>query len=570
MHQPPAEPPSSGLADLRFDPAVPGPEGSRAGGGEDAAPCADPAAGAGPEPAEEAGGRRAARVDWARRHGPVLLVLTGIFLLCLVNQRPGHDWGDDFALYLRQGASLIDGNVDQVLADNRFTVDNSSWHTFSPDAYPWGWPLLIAPVYAIWGIDYGVLKAFEAALFCGFLFAFWSVTRRRLGEVVATLVLLAIGFSITYVGWTDTALSEFPYLAAVGLCWWWHDRCRERGVHEAGARWPLVALGVAIGFAYSVRREGMALVAGLALFHVARLVQRRRAERGRPWAAEPWGRMALPYASAFAFVIGLQLLLPSVLFQKYPDAGLHQLKPNAIWFRDILAEIIGLKDMGVNRIELLGSRWLGLFVLTAFVVLAVVGVLVRAGTAAVDDAMLVGYGVAVCLVIGVQPFHEGRYLFSIAPLMLYFAVHAVAFLAAGRHIERRTARAAAVGFVALFVVANGTDLYRRTEGRLATDYYVVPGPEDPDAQALFQAIAAYSEPDDVIGFFRARAMNLYGGRRSVQVTTVDDVLRVTDVYAMEKGSTYSQVLLTDDEAALAGLVKLWESPKYVLWQVSPT
>ncbi len=55
----------------------------------------------------------------------------------------------------------------------------------------------------------------------------------------------------------------------------------------------------------------------------------------------------------------------------------------------------------------------------------------------------------------------------------------------------------------------------------------------------------------------------------MQVTTTDDVLRVADLYAMVRDSTYSQVLISDDEAAALGLVKLWENSTYALWQVRP-
>lgn len=505
----------------------------------------------------------------AWRDGPIVLIVAGIFLLCLVNQRPGHDWGDDFALYIRQGASIVDGNVGEVLDTNRFTIDNSSWHTFSPDAYPWGWPLLIAPIYAIWGIDYGVLKAFEALLFAGFLLAFRSVTQRRTNEVAATLLVLTIGLSVAYVGWTDTALSEFPYLCSLGLSLWGADRCVRRGPFVQGRWWPLAVLGLGIGFTYSIRREGLALLAGLGLLHLA-MLGGRVAEGGLgALRTVPWRRLVVPYASAVGFVAALQLVLPSVLFQKYPDAGLKQVKPNVIWFRDILGEQIGLKTPGVTDFDLLGSRRLALFVLAVFVTLAVIGVLVRAVTALATDAMVIGYTLGVSLIIGVQPFHEGRYLLSITPFMAYFAYQAVVFLAGGRRATSKLAPRLGAAFLAIFVLANAAELKNRTEGRLDTDYYVVPGPEDPEAQELFAAIDRFADSDDVIGFFRARAMNLYSGLRSVQVTTTDDVLRVTDLYAMERNSTYSQVLLSDEEAANLGLVKLWENVKYVLWRVAP-
>ena len=47
--------------------------------------------------------------------------------------------GDEFALYLRQARSIFDGDIADVVADNRFSVLYSTGR-FSPYAYPWGWP----------------------------------------------------------------------------------------------------------------------------------------------------------------------------------------------------------------------------------------------------------------------------------------------------------------------------------------------------------------------------------------------------------------------------------------------
>ena len=116
------------------------------------------------------------------------------------------------------------------LADNRFTVDNSSWSTFSPYSYPWGFPLLLAPLVAWRGIDYDFLKIIEAAFFAGFLFVFAQILRRRVNEITTATLVLLIGLSVPYVGWTDTVLSEFPYLFALALTLWWLDRCRERSL----------------------------------------------------------------------------------------------------------------------------------------------------------------------------------------------------------------------------------------------------------------------------------------------------------------------------------------------------
>ena len=507
-----------------------------------------------------------------RDASPMMLIALSVFLFCVINQHSGHDWGDDFALYLRQATGIVDGRVSDVLADNRFTVDNSSWSTFSPYSYPWGFPLLLAPLVAWRGIDYDFLKIIEAAFFAGFLFVFAQILRRRVNEITTATLVLLIGLSVPYVGWTDTVLSEFPYLFALALALWWLDRCRERGLIEGTFR-RLIVLGVLIGYTYTVRREGMALFLALGAVHLVLIGQRmwasRRSDPLHALRSVQWTRVATPYAAALAWIGGLQLVLPTVIYQSFPNTGLSQVKPNIIWYRDILAEQIGLKDAGYPELQLLGSGGLARFALGLFVGLSIIGIGARAIRATALDASLIGYLVGVSAIFAITPFHEGRYLFSITPLMAYFAFHGAAqiveLLAPEGPRGRRAAVAVGTAFVLVFTLANAHDLWRRTDARRDQGDQVIWGPADPNAIQMFDAVRATTDEDDVIGFFRARAMNLYSDRRSLQVTSLAHVLERTDFYVMATNSTYSQVLISDEEADAAGLEKVWENAFFIIW-----
>lgn len=507
------------------------------------------------------------------RHLPALLIVTGIGLLSVVNQRSGHDWGDDFALYLRQSQALVEGNVGEVLTMNRFTVEESSWSTFSPGAYPWGTPLLLAPVVAVWGIDYPMLKLAETVLFACFLFTFYVLAARRTSQVAGLALMALIGLSVSYVGWTDTVLSEFPYLAFVTGSLWWIDRIRDRDAWRSEPVQPLVVCGLLIGFAYSIRREAIALVVALVAAQVVDTWRQRRAVPPGERPTVSWRRLAAPHLSAAAFVVGLQLVLPAVLLQRYPGTGLHQLGPNLAWFRDILAEQIGLKDPGVSSWDYLASPLVARSLFVLFVVLAVVGLVVRLWSHLADDITLGAYLIAVALVVGVLPFHEGRYLFSITPLLAYFAYQGIATPLRRVVGARRSARTAAVpglvalGFLLLFVLGNATDLYRRTSNRLEAGDYPHWGPEHPAALEMFDVVRERTRRDEVLAFFRARAMNLYSDRQTLQLTSLASILERVDWYVMAKDSEYSQVLVTPQEAAEAGLELIWENDRFVLWRV---
>jgi hypothetical protein len=533
-----------------------------------------------PEPSRIGPFRRRLLIDYL----PIVVLLAAVAYFCKVFYQPGHDWGDDFALYIHQAMGLVHGNAGEVAALNRYTVDNSGWNSFSPLVYPWGFPILIAPIVAIWGANYAKLKLFVICTFLGYLFCLYRLVLRRAGPLGAALVVALLGSSIWYVGFTSSVLSDYPYLLFSMFTLLWIDRVRTRELTEGDGIRDLIILGFLIGFSFSIRREGLGLLAALfALQAVAigprllRRAQRYAADRmakGRdadtvPDVDDPplrWARIGAPWAAFAVTVVGLQLVLPSELWPHWTGGGVKQIKPNVIWFRDILAEQIGLKDIGVNKIQLLGSWNLAAIALTLLVGLAVVGLVARVLIATAEDAPVAAYLVGVLIIVGTQPFHEGRYLLGVTPLLAYFAYQALPTMARWARLWVKPAIALSALGLAGLVVANWTDMSH------ALSYHrvyngTINGPTSQPALEMEQKVIACTRGTDVVVFFRARAMSMLTERRSIQTGSADIMMQRGDWYVMAKGSDYSQPLISDDQARRLGLRKIWENSEWVLWLI---
>jgi len=523
---------------------------------------------------------RRALYEWL----PIIVLLAVAAWLCKVFYQPGHDWGDDFALYIHQAKALVNGNVGEVVANNRYAIDNSGWSSFSPLVYPWGFPLMLAPVVMIWGVNYGKLKLVVIASFLGFLFCFYRLVARRTGPIPAAIIIAVMVSSVSYIGWTASVLSDYPYIFFVAITLLWFDRCRLKDLYEGDGLRDLIILGFLIGFSFSIRREGLALLGALVaahvvllaprVFHYVRDLLREPAPVGPGAAAvleEPklsirWSRIAVPYLAFAITVGGLQLMLPSVLFPHFAGTGSQQIQPNIIWFRDILAEQIGIKDPGVNKLELLHSWWVAAIVLGVFVGLAVLGLIVRLLRATKEDVTIAAYAVGVCYIVGTAPFHEGRYLLGITPLIAYFAYQALPTIARWVGFLVRPAMVLSAALLLWFVVANITDM------KPAVDYHrvyngTINGPTSPAALEMEQKVLDCTRGDDVIAFFRARAMSLLTDRKAIQTGNIDQVMTRADWYVMNVGSTYSQPLVTDAQAEQLGLKKVWSNAEWVLWLI---
>ncbi len=506
------------------------------------------------------------------KHGLPLVMVLFVGVISMINHFSGHDWGDDFALYMRQAKALTIGNIGEVISDNRFTVDNSGWHTFSPYSYPWGWPLLVAPLYAVFGLNYDVFKFVEVIAFCLFLLAFFAIVRRRVGSLPATILTLLIGLSPSYIGSTDTVLSDIPYLCFVGLSLWWMDRCRVTGILE-GSRKHLVILGLLLAYTYNVRREGITLLFALAALHVAVLAGVAvRARSTQALRRVQWEEVLLPYMTFLVAVVTFHLVLPTVLLPRASGAGLQNISSRMTYYKDILAQQVGLQDPG-RPIQLLNSEAAGQFALSLLVILVIIGVIARLVRSLEEDVPLAAYLVCSSFVMLISPYQEGRYLLTITPLLGYFAYQALVTITqlatSGNPALTRATSVLPALAVAGLVALNARDLAHSTRYHL--DYhYISHGPESPDAQQMFAAVRDLTREDDVILFFRARAMTLYADRRAIMGANLDQVLKRADWYVMAKDSTYSQALLTDQEATARRLTKKWENSGWVIWRVPPS
>jgi hypothetical protein len=479
-------------------------------------------------------------------------VVIGGAILAVLLHRNGHNQGDDFALYLRQARSVFDGDTAQVVADNRFAVLNSDYG-FSPIAYPWGFPLLLSPFVAQWGLDYARLKLVEVACFCIWIVLVHGVVRRRVGRGVAIAVAAVLATAPILLAHTDQLLSEYPHAMVVGVWVWWLDRVLRRGPLIGASTRQLVTLGVLGAAAYNVRRESIILI-GVIL--VSQLVELVRARRARPPAPVPWLTVATPHLALVGSIIGFQLLIPSMLI---PDNGDS---PGFVLER--LGDFTGVltQQLGIGAHPLIG---------TLVLLLAAAGMVVGCIKRPRLDVPLAALTVLTAATVSTHFRIVGRYYFQILPWILYFA--AVAIITAVQAMRspevRRTAVAVAMAPLIFLVAVHAVNL--PSDIADARDFNEggrqQSGPTNPEVAPIFAAVLQYTEPTATIGYYRARTMTLYTDRRSVQTLSIDRMIQHADYFAQQRFSSYFQPDVTEADALARGMVEVWSNSRWILWKL---
>lgn len=462
---------------------------------------------------------------WWRRPHPVLvglglaLMVGAMAALMFASHRPGHWWGDDWALYIRQAKSLVDGNPGAVTADNEFTVTQSLGAPFSPPLYPWGYPIILAPFVAVVGVDVDDLAVVTVLSACVFACAWFALVRRRLGTAVAFVSTPAIALTPVLFSWSELIQSEWPFLAVTFSMLVAVDRSIDSKVlTDVAARWwPLVLLGVGAAAAFSVRREGLAMTAAIGGAQIGLLTT--GAPPVRDWFRDRLLvlRIVVPHLSALATVYALQFALPSTLVPQYDGTSIRNTyRFSERHFRHV-ADLVGLKRPWDQYVTVLGSETLGLATMWFVLIAMLVGVATAVTIHRRRDLHLVVYGLVAFAIGGSFRSAINRYMTTVGPIVLLLALVGLATLFGFR--RRWIGLAAAFVVCAAILAGNLANVNLRLESaaRTADAGAVEFGPTHPSAVELFDAVIANSEPDDVVAGPKARALTLMTDRRSIQV-----------------------------------------------------
>lgn len=490
-------------------------------------------------------------VDLSRFALPLVLIGSGVLAVAL--HRAGHTEGDDFALYLRQARSIFDGDPGQVIADNRFAVNNSS-AVFSPIGYPWGWPLILSPFVWRWGLDYDQLKLIEVASFLVFLVFLHGIVRRRIGAVAALGVVMVIGTSPAYLRHTEQLLTEFPYLAALGAVLWWLDRTMAASKLIDARIGHLVTLGVFAALAFNVRREAVVVPAAIVVIQAVEIVSeswrpRDMVERVRT----SWQAIAAPHLSFAGFVVFFQLLLPTALF---PDNGnspgnIDDRWKEAPW---IISDQLGL-----------GPRtWVGVILLLLAAVGIVIGLIRRPRL----DGPILLIALLSAVTVGTHIRRVDRYWFQVTPFVLYFALAACCAVAAVLVRNRRElALWLGVAPLGILLFAHANVLPSKIDGtqRFNDSGAMMSGPPNPDVMPIFDAVAELTPPDAVVAYFKSRTMTLLTDRRSFQHNNIDVVALRADYLAQRRRPNGWQPSVED--VAQTNFVEIWSNDRWILWEI---
>jgi hypothetical protein len=479
-------------------------------------------------------------------HALLFAILLGSALLGSATLTRGQAWGDDFAAYLMQARSVLAGDMDEFVARNAFTVTHSS-HQIGPAAYPWGFPLMLAPVYALAGLSPLALKLPGLLAFLGFLLVFFFWMKRRFAAPESLLAVALFGFHPGLLLFLDNILSDIPFLFFSTLALLLADVY----LLEKGDRRRLAlagGLGAVIFAAAFVRTQGLILLASALLFLGIRFL-RERADSGQI------ARDVAALLATFGALWGLAALV-------FPGGQESYLALYAGFGPDTLVgNMVGYSQLfGLFFESLPASR----LVFGVFVLLFALGLAKRLKAESFPSL----YALLYLAVLWSWPEWQGfRFIFPLLPLFILFAWHGLeALLNVLPSTWRRAGQAITRGALALMAAAFLWNAGSNAAANLQEER-AINGPFDPYSIELYEFIKEEIPPDSVIVFFKPRALRLMTGRDTLASAECERLTLGDYIALSKKVGENLQIPPEQIETCGLPLEPVFQNRRFVVYQL---
>jgi hypothetical protein len=135
----------------------------------------------------------------------LLIAVLGVFYFCTLRQ--GEAWGDDFAMYIMQARNIASGDWTPPTG----YIYNAHTARIGPPAYPPLFPLMLSPVYRIWGLNLTPMKVEVDLCFLAGLYLVFRFLSRYAPFPVLTVIVALLGLSPYFWEIKESVVSDFPF-----------------------------------------------------------------------------------------------------------------------------------------------------------------------------------------------------------------------------------------------------------------------------------------------------------------------------------------------------------------------
>ena len=238
-------------------------------------------------------------------NGTIALILATITLiLCALKVNDEQYIMGDGAGYIAQAIALAQDTTAQYIADNTLMMTKCDW-VFGPSAYPWGYPMLLAIAYKIFGFNIIAFKSVGIICYWLFVGIFYMFCANRLPKIYAIFATLLFAlnpfltFSLANAIFSDIPFLLFGFCALIVLAKLFGESramdCKDLSNAKYSGIFIAIFGGVLMLFSAMIRINGFMILCALICMHGILLANRFAPNLFKARILQPLSRIDSPY-----------------------------------------------------------------------------------------------------------------------------------------------------------------------------------------------------------------------------------------------------------------------------------
>lgn len=449
---------------------------------------------------------------YTNKYVALVIVAISAFTALLI-LRSGYIMNGDYALYIAQAKHILSGTQHNAFQDMTEMLRLSTYKYYSPTLYPWGFPLLLSPLVAFFGINYTAFKVFVVICFALGLW-FMHLTFRDKGDVKIALAMVSlIGFNIKYMEFANLILSDIPYFLFLMLSFYVINRHQLSNTFDKGQVIRHLILGVVLFFTVQIRTEGYFLLPVLFAYQCFVCFRNKRSLKLK--------KNRLINAIVPYFVIGG---LSAVFMFFFPAGYLgHSGHLSNVYHESIINNLLFYYDnVPITSFPFLKAenKWF----IVLFWIFVFLGLLKSVKNAVPETTYTL---IAISFLI-IWPYANSRYFASLIPVLLYFFLNGLFILSVISKYKYLSLRGVVIlGLVVVTGIHTMNEVKSYDKSYDNFDMNV----ESENAQNMIKYISEKTQSNDIIGCCESRTIYLYTNRLSCNLFgDFEDTVLTADWY----------------------------------------
>jgi hypothetical protein len=409
-----------------------------------------------------------------------LISIIGIFYLLTI--RDGHNWGGDFSMYIQHAKNISEG---KTYGETGY-IYNPFEPSLGPKTYPPIFPIILAAVYSVSGLDFNAMKVISVfALLISLYFIFLNF-KDKLTLFSNMSIVGLIGFNYYFWSFKDNILSDLPFLLFIYIFFYVTEKAFSADIHTKKSVVFCILSGIFLYFSYGTRSIGIVLLPSILLYDIIK------------------NKKLSLITILISIVFMMLFLFQSSLLQTdrsyYDQINIDYniiIQNIQIYLNEIKQFFDNGYSPGLNKL---------LFIIISFI--SLLGFIIRIKKFEIYEVFLFLY----LTVIVIWPANERtRFLIPIIPLYLYY------FFYFCEKIDRiyfngKSIKYAIPIFMILTVTGAGLSYFMLYHKRGLTPIYH--GVHREESLKVFNAIKRKTDEKDIVIFKKPRVLSLLASRRS--------------------------------------------------------